>query len=132
MKSLPEIFITSLVPSGALLGVLFAYYRRKQPTSIRGAMLWLGLTFAAGGATFYYLIKYVAAPVLFCGPCIFAFVYPPAVFYWMRFLAVVEPGLRAFAKILGVPFFLLLGSLWSCLVFLISLHVIRNVERLFK
>lgn len=137
MEPLPEIIFASLIPNAGLLGMLLAFYRRKQPASFRGAMLWLVLAVGATGLMLsFWLVGRTRSipfrePIIFASQCLFAFVYPAAAFYWIRFQAGGASGRSDLTKALGMLFLILIGILWLYLVVLMSIEVARSVPNFF-
>jgi hypothetical protein len=133
VRSLSKIFIESLIPSAALLGVLFAFYRRKQPTTFRIAMLWLAL-FVGSIMLPIWLAQWLPfnEPLVLASISAFAFVCPPGVHYWLRFQRPSDLGHIAFAKTLVVTVLVLLGIFWAALVWTASLAIIKKVWNAFQ
>ena len=137
MEPLPEIIFASLIPNAALLGMLLAFYRRKQPTSWRGAMLRLALAVGATGLMLsFWLVGWTRSipfrePIIFASQCLFAFVYPSAIFYWIRFQEGSVPGHFNLTRTWGMLFLLLIGILWLYLVVIISIEVAKSVPNYF-
>ena len=134
MKSLPEIFITSLIPSAALLGVLFAILRRKQPVTFPDAVLWLVLTLATLAVGLGPVIsRTFSQPISFASLCAFTFVFPPCACYWLRLQkleALRKVGtLKFLTMVLGL--LAVLGILWFCLVFGLTMSITSRVWHVF-
>ena len=97
MESLEYSFIASLIPSAALLGVLFAYFRRAQPPVVQDAAFWLALTVATLAVGLGPVVsRSFNQPISFASLCAFTFVFPPCAWYWPaapRWLQPCGPGL---------------------------------------
>jgi hypothetical protein len=111
------------------MGVVVAYWLRKQPTSIRGALFWLVLVSAIGGMTAAVWLadrnvepRYLHQVI---GGAAFAFVFPIGFHYWMRFRRPGEKlSLAAFARVFVALFLVLLGFIWLSLVFGMTVMVL--------
>ena len=130
MESLEYSFIASLIPSAALLGVFFAFLRRKQPVTFQDAVLWLALivtTLAVGLGP--VVSRTFNQPISFASLCAFTFVFPPCAYYWLRFQklnALLKVG--TFKPLTMVLCLLaVLGIIWFCLVFGLTMTVISKV-----
>jgi len=134
MESLEYSFIASLIPSAALLGVLFAFLRRKQPVTFQDAVLWLALIVATLAVGLGPVVsRTFNQPVSFAGLCTFTFVFPPCAYYWLRFQkmnALLQAGT---SKLISMVLSLLagLGIFWFCLVFGLSMTIISRVWHAF-
>jgi hypothetical protein len=134
MESLEYSFIASLIPSAALLGVLFAYFRRKQAAVFHDAALWLALTVTTLAVGLGPVVsRSFNQPISFAGLCAFTFVFPPCAWYWLRFHklnAVLNVGTFKLMSMV-LSFLAVLGIFWFCLVFGLSMTIISRVWHAF-
>jgi hypothetical protein len=134
MESLEYSFIASLIPSAALLGVLFAWLRRKQPIVFQDAAFWLALTAATLAVGLGPVVsRKFNQPISFASLCAFTFVFPPCVYYWLRFQklnALLNVGTFKLMSMV-LSFLAVLGIFWFCLVFGLSMTIISKVWHAF-
>jgi len=135
MEALQYSLIASLIPSAALLGVLFAFQRRRQPLAFREAGRWLGLAVGTFALAFAPVIwRNFSETLSFFGICVFTFIFPHCAYSWVRLQRVDAPDdvniFRLMALVLS--FLALLGIFWFCLNFALSLTIASKVWGAFR
>lgn len=135
MEALQYSLIASLIPSAALLGVLFAFQRRGQRLAFRDAGRWLGLAVGAFALAFAPVVwRSFSETLSFMGICAFAFVFPHCAYCWVRLQRADAPDdvnlFRLMALVLS--FLALLGIFWFCLNFALSMSIASKVWATFK
>jgi hypothetical protein len=135
MEQLQYSLIASLIPSAALLGVLFAFQRRRQLLTLREAGRWLGLAAGTFGLAFAPVLWRTFNETLsFVGICAFAFVFPHCAFCWVRLQRADAPGNVSLFRLMALvlSFLALLGIFWFCLNFGLSLTIAAKVWGAFR
>jgi hypothetical protein len=135
MESLQYSLIASLIPSAAMLGVLFAFQRRKQPLAFREAGRWLVLAVGAFALAFAPVLwRNFSETLSFMGICAFAFIFPHCAYCWVRLQRADAPEdvnlFRLMALVLS--FLALLGIFWFCLNFALSMTIAAKVWGAFR